>query len=902
MDYSDIGQNDKRIKRYYNSRVKKAKNKVIVIIMRVALILAAMGIFGGASVAFGAYLSIIEERPKLDSLFASINYDVSYDSVIINEMTGLEVDRLNQGESRQNASSEEIPLRMKQAMVAIEDERFYEHDGIDLRGMVRALWSAVTTSSTQGASTITQQVIKNKLGYQYNTFETKFQEQIMAVDFEESLVEQYGSKEAAKDYILTVYLNTVALGHGNNGVQAAAGYYFNKDVSELTLSECATIAAITSNPVWRDPLRQPERNKERQKYVLDSMLKLGYITQDEYDEAFADDVYSRVLAVNGSSASRNSTHSYYNDQVIISVRQDLIEQYGLTSGEANNMLYSGGLRIYTAQDPDIQAVVDAVYMDESMFPKNEYNILVEYHADIRNIGNGMVRSFNNVSNRGVVKTFEEADAYVENLKSKVVNEGEEITYEIAYKIPQPQSSMAVIDHTTGYVAAIAGGRGEKSTNMGTNRATGMVRQPGSTFKVLAAYAPGVDLGLITPATVEDDVPRYNSNGELWPLNWYKTGYRGLKSAREGISQSMNILAVKHMERVGIGNSMDYLENFGFTSIVTDLTKRANDYNLSTALGGLTYGVSPLELTAAFGAIANQGLYMKPIFYTKVLDYNGNVILENIPQPQRVLKNTSAFLLTDMMKDTLTTGTGTAAALSNAYKGIPTAGKTGTTTSNNDLWFVGYTPYYTAAVWLGYDLNGHMTSATTDENIQKKIWKRVMEEIHVNLPAKEFPRPNGIREVTICARSGKLPVEGLCDHDPAGIQLRTEYFEAGTEPTEYCDVHMSYTFCVYDRDHIDGNLKRPTSFCPEDHVGTAIGIVRPEPYYGSDIIADQWLQVPQTILNNEYCIGHSTPQQPFMPEATPNPYDNIIPDVVMPGIMQTLEPPPEGGVEYYPPQT
>lgn len=839
MDYSNPKLNEKRTKAYYNSTAKKSKNKVMVIIIRAILICALVAVFAVVSVLLGAYMNIIERAPKLEEIFTSMMSDDNYTTRIVNPDTNEEIDRLDGGESREYVSSGDIPVSMKLAMVAIEDERFYEHDGVDLRGLIRSVVVTLTTSRTEGASTITQQVIKNKLGYTYNVFETKFQEQVLAINFEKVLTEQLGSKERAKDYILTVYLNSISLGHGTIGVQAAALYYFNKNVWELSLSECATIAAITSNPSARSPLRHPEHNNQRRMAVLDKMLELGFIAANEYREAADDDVYSRISEIGRQASEQPSYHSYFVDEVIKSVIADLMEKYNLTSSEASDWVYRRGLTIYPTMDADIQAVVDQAFTNEDMFPKTEFEIEITYSVNILNTNTGLTRTYKNSNNKGIVKSWDEVDAYVEGLKDKILKEGDVIVAgtEQIFKIVQPQASMTIIDYHTGYVLAMAGGRGEKTTNRGFNRATDATRSPGSTFKVVASYAPAMDLGLITAATVYDDAPHYDEKGELWPKNWYTGGYRGLRSVRLGIVDSMNILAVRNLEKVGISNAFNYLLNFGFTSLVNE------DRVYSLALGGLTKGVSPLELTAAYGTIANGGVYVEPIVYTKVLDHNGNILLENVPDTRQVLQSTTAYILTNIMQDVMKTGTGTRAAFSKAVT-IPTAGKTGTTSDTKDLWFAGYTPYYACSVWVGYDTPKKLNSRTTGDSVHQKLWSYVMEEIHKNLPYKDFTVPEGIVQVTVCTQSGKLPVPGLCDNDYRGNLQRTEYFKLGTEPTETCDVHQYTQICVAEN-------KLPTTYCPSDYIATVVRIVRPEPYYGEAPLADQQYEVPR-----EYCAVHN----------------------------------------------
>ncbi|MDE6357772.1 MAG: hypothetical protein K2L15_04175, partial [Eubacteriales bacterium] len=429
-----------------------------------------------------------------------------------------------------------------------------------------------------------------------------------------------------------------------------------------------------------------------------------------------------------------------------------------------------------------------------------------------------------------VKTREEGETFIANKRAEIeagLTANEKILAEKSNFSSQPQSSMVIMDYKNGYVRAIAGGRDEKLVNRGFNRATNSVRQPGSVFKVLAAFAPGIDMGVLTPATVIDDVPF--TKGNYSPRNWY-SGYRGLSTVRDAIRDSMNIVSVKAMDKVGVEDCYQYLLNFGFTTL-------ENDNHLATALGGLTNGVTQLEVTAAYGAIANGGKYLEPKFYTTVLDREGNILLDaNDRESYQVIKETTAFLLTDMMKDVITSGTGTKAKFKQIS--MPAAGKTGTTQEVRDLTFVGYTPYYVAGIWTGYDRYDKtvtdMQKVLKSQTYHLEIWREIMEQLHQGLENVAFPVPEGIEKAVICQESGLLATD-LCSKDPRGSRARTEYFAQGTAPTEYCNVHVSAQICT------ESN-KLAGEFCPEDLVKTRVGIVRPEPYTGSASISDQQYEV------------------------------------------------------------
>ena len=375
---------------------------------------------------------------------------------------------------------------------------------------------------------------------------------------------------------------------------------------------------------------------------------------------------------------------------------------------------------------------------------------------------------------------------IEAYKEAVMDFGDQVYGENVTLTPQPQVSITVEDQHTGYIVAMVGGRGTKSASRTLNRASSSLRQPGSTFKVLSTFAPALDSAGMTLATVQNDAPYNYANGR--PVsNWY-SGYKGLCSLRYGIEQSLNIVTVKTLTQITPQLGFDYLLDFGFTTLVerreTDDGTVYSDIQQATALGGLTDGVTNMELNAAYAAIANGGTYIKPTMFTKIIDHDGNVLIDNTnPESHQVIKETTAFLLTDAMVDVVTKGTGTAVNFGN----MSIAGKTGTTTKNKDVWFAGYTPYYTATTWTGYDNNTVLSKA--ELSLSKSLWRQVMSKIHEDLPNKKFEQPDGIVTATVCSKSGKLPIAGVCD----GVRT-TEYFAEGTVPTEYCDVHYQGMVC------------------------------------------------------------------------------------------------------------
>lgn len=762
----------------------------------------------GVSAGIGAFMGILSSTPtiRLSDVVASGQATIVYDS------EGNELDQyVSSNSNRIQVTMDQVPKYLGQAFVAIEDERFYQHNGVDVKAMLRAAYQFVKTGGqeTQGASTITQQLLKNTIFTSWTSegnnkikkVKRKIQEQYLALEI---------SKYYSKDEILLNYMNAINLGQNTLGVEAASQRYFGKSCSDLTLSECAVIASITQNPSYYNPLRYPEHNQKRRKKCLENMLELKFISQEEYDEAIADteDVYNRIgLYDTHLQESDSAAGSYFSDAVYEQVKEDLIEA-GYSDTMAENLLTSGGLRIESTMDPTIQKI-----MDEEFANPDNYNPLTKWYLSYALTITDSSGEKHNYSKENMMTWFkansdksfnlifssqDDATAAIETYRNAMLTElGLDSDYdkyeESISMTAQPQVAMVVEDQSTGYVVALVGGRGTKEGRRTLNRATDALRSPGSTFKVLSSFAPALDSAGKTLATVYNDAPFNYADGT--PVNnWYSTGYRGIQSIREAIRESLNIIAVKNQTVVTPQLGYDYLLNFGFTTLTDGVLingKNYTDVNQTIALGGLTYGVSPYELNAAYAAIANQGLYVEPKLYTRVTDPDGNVILDNTnPKSRQVIKETTAFLLTDAMVDVVTTGTGARAR----FDGMAIAGKTGTSTDYHDVWFSGYTPYYTATVWTGYDNNvGMSTSSKNNEsNISKTMWKAVMKRIHENLPNTQFPTPTGIVQVEICTQSGKLPVPGLCDGN-----TRTEYFEEGTEPTESCDIHYQGNICAYD---------------------------------------------------------------------------------------------------------
>ena len=735
----------------------------------------AVLIIGGCA-AIGIAKGVIDAAPEINLDDAT---PTGFLSTVLDTEGNQTAKLVATGSNRVYATIDVIPINLQHAFVAIEDERFYEHNGIDLKGILRAGIKGITSGNfSEGASTITQQLLKN------NVFTSWTNETSMADKFKRKIQEQYLAlqleKKVSKDWILENYLNTINLGQNTLGVQSASKRYFNKDVSELTLSECAVIAAITQNPSRFNPISHPDKNLERRDKVLRNMLKHEYISQQEYDDAIADNVYDRIQIVNTASEEKSVT-SYFVDELTNQVIQDLIDLKGYTETQAYKTLYNGGLTIYSTQNPALQAICDEEVNNLENYPLQpkysfSYRLTIEKaDGSYENYSEQTMLSYYQAANKDYDINFnsqEEAQAAIDQYKAEIMQEGDKIVAngETVTFTLQPETALTLMNQTTGEVAAIVGGRGDKTASKTLNRATDTTRQPGSTFKILAAYAPALDSGGLTLASVQDDAPYSYENGTS--LRNYDNSYRGFTTLREAITHSINIVTVKTLTEIGTDLGFSYLKDFGFTTLVDE------DNIQSLALGGITKGVTNLELTAAYATIANSGTYIKPRFYTKILDHDGNILIDNTPQTHSVLKSSTAWLLTDAMKDVVTKGTGTAVNFGN----MAIAGKTGTTTKNRDALFAGFTPYYTCVVWGGYDDNTPQDGGTT--SYPKKIWRAVMSRIHENLEYKDFTMPDDITTATVCRKSGKLVVSGLCDADPRGSMVTTEYFAEGTVPTEY----------------------------------------------------------------------------------------------------------------------
>lgn len=779
--YKEVADKRRNLASKKNKRVTSILITALKFVLyAIVLIIVVVGFTG-----LGMIKGIIDNAPDVSTLNVT---PTGYSTTVYDSDGNITTTLLKSGSNRQEVSIDDIPKCLQYAFIDIEDERFLQHNGIDVKGIIRAGFMALTTGRlSEGASTITQQLLKNNVfedGGRESTnaalFKRKFQEQYLALELE---------KTTTKAYILQSYLNTINLGSNCLGVQSAAKRYFNKNASELNISESAVIAAITQNPSIYNPVTHPEDNAKRRKKVLDNMKKNGHITQSEYDEAMADDVYSRIQSIN-LETSTSSPYSYFVDELIDEILNDLMEQKGYTQTQAYNVLYSGGLSIYTTQDTAIQNICDEEVNNSANYPMSiSYSIswawsVKKTDGTIQNYSEVDLDYYNRVllgnsSFKLIFKSTEECDALIAAFKQEYLKEGEtEIDENLEYTI-QPQTSFTVMDQKTGYVKAIVGGRGEKTRSLTLNRATSTKRQPGSCFKVLTSYAPALDTAGYTLASTIVDEPFNDVNGR--PVsNWWGSSYRGTSTLREGIRDSMNVVTVKLLTAITPQLGFDYVEDFGITTLISNKTlddgSVVSDVNQSLALGGITYGVTNLELCAAYATIANGGVYTEPVLYTKVLDHNGKVILESNPSTHTVIKDSTAWLLTSAMEDVVKSGTGTHCKVD----GMSVAGKTGTSSKDNDLWFAGYTPYLTATIWAGYDENAPLANGVFHEDMWSKIVTRI-DDVKGYKEDIGFPAPESVQSATICKSSGQLAIEGVCPST-------TEYFSKGSIPKDQCNIH------------------------------------------------------------------------------------------------------------------
>ncbi len=802
-DYDDDYGGDYDDKELSETIGYKAVKVIFMIIGRVfkyAAILFGIALCVITCIVLGAVNGIVNSTVDVKDINV---FPTDFPTTILDDQGNEIIKLYDSGSKRTEMKKEELTENLKWAFVDLEDERFYQHKGVDFEGVLRALYYTVFKGEEQGASTITQQLLKN------NVFETggrerstgslirrKLQEWVLALELE---------KNMSKDEILVTYLNTINLGGGNYGVKEAAKYYFNKDISELTVAECTVISSIAQNPWGMNPVNYPTNNKTRQTHALENMRDNGHLTEAEYQAACADEVYNRVAE--NATGKVASEYSYFVDEVISEVIKDLQEQCGYSYTQAFNLVYRGGATIYSTQNTQAQRIVEYEINNPDNYSRVDLTYSVAWDLSVKH-ADGEMEYYNqsdisswhrnvlgNREYRFNYYTHEECDAAIQEYKDAILVKGDQITYENVSYILEPQATFTLMDYNTGYVLAISGGRGEKQ-NLGLNRATESFRQPGSTFKIVASFAPALDLGMATLASTFDDAEFHYGDSGKKVANWWGDEYRGLNTVRQGVIDSMNIVAVKCLKSIGAENCIPYLQSFGYSKIIEE------DGNLATAIGGVTWGISNLENCAAFSAIANKGVYIEPTFYSQVVSKDGKVIMSNNQETHRVLKEETASLLTSAMREVVTKGTGVLCQIDSA----PLAGKTGSSNDYNDIWFVGYVPNgLCGCIWVGYD---EFITVGYNE-MQKRFYSKIMEQLVVSLDRGGgwFEMTGDIVQATVCNKSGMLS-NGDCGDDAGGSCLITEYFAAGTVPSRSCDIHEKVTICK-----TSGKLA--TEYCPEE---------------------------------------------------------------------------------------
>lgn len=883
----------------YRRKPRFTLKKLLVITLMTVLI--SLTLFAG-SVGL-AFVNILTTAPEIDPY--SINSGFEETSLIFDKDKNL-LEKVETAEYRTFVKLNKVPQFLKDAFISIEDERFYEHPGVDPKGILSSLYENFKAGGVvRGASTITQQLIKNTFLSNEQTLTRKLKEIYLALNLETKL---------SKDQILESYLNMISLGQNSYGVQEASRTYFSKNVDEINIAQAALLAGIVKGPniyqpFYRvSPLKFDEatmrkigeteilgekyilvfntKSVQRQKVILKKMLELGKINKAEYDEAINFDV---VASLKPSAKKESEITSYATDYVKNQVVEDLMEKYQITKQKAQERLFTGGLRIYSTIDTKVQKDLDEVnrnfngillgdlkrykapllvdrnldkagnivdkdgnlvyYKKENLLtddgylfiPKGEFSInangdlaitssrILAYKKstdiqDYYTIDGSKNLLTHRVGGLAVPDAYYlrqarhsliiKAEFFEKNDKFYKVNEtgnlfiSPEYFYNNKTGLVQPQSATVIMDYKTGHIVAMIGGRDVKGSRI-LNRATDTARQPGSSMKPLAVYLPALDNGF-TAASPILDIPMITADGKVWPNNVY-TGFKGITTLRESLIYSINVSSARTLKKIGIPTSIKYLKKLGIINeenpsndnfVQSSENKTHNDENLaSLALGGMTKGVSPLDMTAAYSAIANDGVYNEPIIYTKVLDKDGNIVLEKEAKQRRVVSPQIAYVMKDILRSTAYEHTGKNAII----KGQASAGKTGTTDYNADFWFVGFTNYYTAATWMGND--SPKITITQNSWLAAKLWGHIMTKIHQDKESKpQFAQPDGIVKAYVCTKSGKKPNQ-FCSSDPRGV-VREEIFAKGTEPTETCNVHVALEVN-------SSNNKLATEFTPEE---------------------------------------------------------------------------------------
>lgn len=726
-NFDKIETRYKKTSRYLSNKFQSVISKIILILGIYASILII-------SLGLGVVTGVVDNAPNVKN----INITPQDYLTTIYDKNENEIHRLVQsGSNRIFIPIDNIPKHVQDAFVAIEDHRFWKHHGIDQEGIVRAFILGLSKGSfSEGASTLTQQLIKNAVfdGGNEPTFlqkiKRKLQEQFLALEVE---------KEISKTKVLEGYLNTIYFGYNTLGIQTASRRYFNKDVSDLTISEAAVLAAIPQAPARLAPIDGIDANRKRREKVLSSMLKYNFITQEEYDEALADDVYSRIVKENKDSSFYAS--SYFTDALIDQLTEDLMSQLGLSKREAINKIYSGGLKIYSTQDSKAQQIANNV-ANSDIIPIKGYTIT--YRLSIKdkdgnnvnlsdlNITARLRKEKNNPEYTMFVYNEQEARDIIEEYKSTLGDY--KLIDEKLVLIPQPQIAFTLLDSHSGDVRALVGGRGNAIGSGLLNRATQVYRQPGSSIKPLVSYGPALDLGAIHLSDKFTDEPYRFPNGGP-SINTPYGNFFGEVDLTTALCVSLNVPAVKVMERVRPERALPYLKKMDFDHVLYQPDDNGNtDVTHSSALGGFTYGISNIQLASGYATLANKGIYTKPRFYTKVLDQNGEVLIDNYPYQKQVYKSSTARDLTNILVNTPSVYIKNIIGIGN-FDDYTTqiACKTGTTNKYRDVLLCGYSNYYAASIWVGYD-NYEDTVYTGN---QIRAWNNIMHEVHKGVEYKKI---------------------------------------------------------------------------------------------------------------------------------------------------------------------
>ena len=776
-----------RARSIFKARTKKPNFvlSVAATTIRLSFVLALCVALALLGAVVGIAKAFVDTAPTLDlaALDAQDKTSFIYDSQgnLITDYKGTE-DRIM-------VSIDEIPEMLQNAFIAVEDARFYEHNGVDVKRIVGALVANFTSGSTQGGSTITQQLIKQTVLSSEQSYKSKLQEAYLAMELET----RYTKKQ-----ILESYLNTIFLGGSYYGVRVAAYGYFGKSLDQLTLRECAMLAGLTRSPNYYNPRSNfytrntegsstPDITNNRTDYVLRQMRENGLITAQQYNAAL-DRSTASVLEKSPASTDMYA-YPHYVEYAISDVVDTFLDLNGLEDTSANryameNKLRTGGYSVYLCLDTEIQEIVEDTLANWSNYPR------------LRDPSDKVYQSRNSDG------------TYTE--------------------IEQPQAAACVFDYRTGELKAIVGGRYKPTTRKTLNRASGMTMPVGSSIKPLTVYAPAIDLGA-SPASIAYNMPvpisgwKDSSGKDSWPKNYGGGGYKGPQSFRSALRNSYNTAAAQIlMTYVGVSRSVEYLHLMG----IPDKNINADPFGLALGSSGLT----PVQMAVAFGTIANKGVYQQPLSFSRIVDNNGNVVVDMHQQQDRhqVFKPSTAYLVVDMLKEAVQSGTGTKAKISSQV----VAGKTGTNSDSKGVFFAGMTGWYSGSVWIGHDNYKALSSKATGGNAAAPLWQSFMEKIHKakNLDSREIidgtPSDYNLVRVTTCGVSGQLATDA-CYNDVNGYKTITDYWSADSVPTAYCSMHKSVSVCTE-----SGLLA--TDYCPSYSVETR-GIVlipRGHPLYDS----------------------------------------------------------------------